>query len=797
MAYHTQSSFAAGELDPALYERTTFDKYQSGLMTLRNVVIGKTGRAISRGGQPFFKKPKYDDKKCILYSPPYTQYIIEWGDLYVRIHNLTTGGFSESAHDFTESDLPYIQFEASGKWVYIFRAGKVFKKMVLGDLVPGDIYLDTRFVGNNEIIYTVTPPSTVLKTANSGTGYSVVHTATVVFDGQESVNIDIDAYANLPINAAESVSIEINVDDWNSVQPSEIRIYRRPEKGIAFGFIGNAIFDSRVGMTTTFKFIDYGSDADYTHNPPQQIAAGGIGGVFQDYINPRCGVVYQQRLLLTEAFNEEAISASRTGFQNNFTRDFPLAADSALSFKAGSSGSAKVLRMTDNDGLLVFTTVGIYRSIGPLSPDNLALDKKGNWVIEEKVPPLEIPGGIIFVDKSTNTIRTLIYSNEAGGFPGEEVSIFSNHLFVNKKVVSWAFQDGDIPLIWVVMDDGSLNALTYQREHQMQAWSRHDSSGGIYESVTVTKDLTNKSVAYFVIKRGNKRYIERTTPRFVADIKQFVGLDSSITFNSQIGASTNIDVLAVDINDWEGALVVTSGAAAFANTAGNGAAGSKFRFFDRDGSAVTLTVTTFVSTTQVKVTPNVEFPSDQATGVTLYKVYSVVTGLDHLEGKIVGVMSDGYVVSSPLNTVERYRELQVVNGSITLPSGSDGAWVHVGLPYACDVQTLDIDTVEQKPTLLESRSVNCLYLKIYNTRGIFIGSRFSRDDTSDGLISPEERHEDIELGNIGNAAQKPETKRYKIAIPNEWDSNGRICIRQVDPLPFEILSIIPDLNIYR
>lgn len=879
MAYHIQSSFGAGELDPALHERTTFDKYQHGLKTLRNSHIGKTGRVISRGGRlhniitknpvtwsagtfttpavataessnhkmgtgtivqvsattslptglsaatnyyviyistdqfglatslanaiagtrinfltdgvgtlTFTPQESFTGKKSILFSPPFTNKVIEWGHRYVRIHNTSTGTYAEEGHDWTEDDLPYIHFVPTLLHVYIFRYGKPFKKMVIGDLVAFSLIpfvpdLYSRFVTNTgDFLYSPTYKSF----AKNGppTGHSVEYAVTFVTNGQETTLYTIASSTFLlPILNGESNDITFfGVSDPNV---TEMRVYRRPIQGNAFGFIGS----TPVTFATDTTFRDIGADADYTHSPPSFDFTAHLD------TGPRTGCVYQQRLLTTEYENQEAIHASRTGYQLNFIRDYPLADDSALTFKAGTTGYARVLRLLDNGGLLAFTTAGIFQSVGALTPTNLAMEKKGNWVIEETVPPLEVPGGILFVDKATNTVRTLVYSNEAGGYPGEEVSIFSNHLFLNRKIVSWAFQDGDIPLIWVVFDDGDLISLTYQREHQMSAWSRHDCEGTV-ESVTVVKDVSENAVPYFLIKRGDERYVEKGTPRFFSDIKDFVGMDAAVTFKSNLASGgAIIDVVANDITDWEGLLTITSDVAVFANTADNGAVGTIFRFFDSQGSAVDLEVVTYNSTTSVVVQPSVEFPSNEGEEVDLYKTYSHLTGLDHLNGKFVSLMVDGYVVASPLNNIENYPELMVVGGQLDIPNGKRGAFVHVGLPFAADVETLDIDTTEQKPTLLESRIINKLYMKVYNTRGLYVGSEFPENDRVEGMTDVDEMTEDINLGIVGNACEKPITKRKELSIPNDWKTNGRVCLRQVDPLPFEILSIIPDISV--
>lgn len=882
MAYHIQSSFSAGEIDPALHERTTFDKYQAGLKTGRNTVIGKTGRAISRPMTKFQRRTKgfanrsfvfevtaggvtanygektdhalgseikvrltstgtlpaplatgtdyylvYRDKDkfafattlnnsidetvinitdvgtgvhtlttvdsdysqdCILYSPPYSQYLLEIGHRYCRRFDTSDWSYVDSGHNFTYEDLPYLQFSANKDYVYFTRLGKIIKRLTLSSGVfVGDKILTT--------IFETTSPATPTLSSGTGTGYNVEYAFTTVENGEESLASSTIITDQLPINSGE-----VNTFTFTpSTDATEIRAYRRPQTGQAYGFIGST---QASGGSATFR--DWGQVADYAHSPPtcdflplaSSYLLASSDSDLPKFAEGRCSCIYQQRLIMTRELNEEIINTSRTGYNHNFLRDYPLSDDSAMTLKCGSKGYAKVLRLMDSDGLLAFTTVGIFKHSGGLSPINLSMNKIGNWVIDEKVEPLEVPGAILFVDKSTNTIRTLVYSNEAGGYPGEELSIFSNHLFMNKNVKSWTFQDGDIPLIWVVMDDGSLLSLTYQRENKMQAWMRHDSHGGLFESSATIKDLDAKAVTYFVVNRDGTRNIEFTSDRFVADLKDFVGMDSAVTFKENLAEDgAEITVVAQDLSAWSGLLDISSDVDIFTNTDDNGAVGSIFRFFDSEGSAVDLEVTTYTDTKHVTVQPSCEFPSNEGVNIDLYKTFNVLTNLTHLEGEIVSVMSDGYLVSSPLNNEENYPELTVQTGEVSLPEGKRGAIIHVGLPVACDIETLDIDTVEQKPTLLESRLVNRLYLKVHNTRGLFVGQTFPVNDRVDGMLDPETITEDIEFGLVGNAAQKPKTKRYEVPIPNDWSSNGRVCIRQVDPLPFEILSIIPDLSI--
>ena len=39
------------------------------------------------------------------------------------------------------------------------------------------------------------------------------------------------------------------------------------------------------------------------------------------------------------------------------------------------------------------------------------------------------------------------------------------------------------------------------------------------------------------------------------------------------------------------------------------------------------------------------------------------------------------------------------------------------------------------------------------------------------------------------------TGRAEIPISNKWEGNGRIFIRQADPLPLSVLAVIPEVTI--
>lgn len=880
--YRDQSSFSAGELDPALHQRTDLDKFRTGLATLRNAFIGKSGRIISRNGTTFTSLTQVPTNPSVIFSPPYSDFIIEVGVGSIKAYYI---GNSESyvvtstvATTYTAADIPNIHFVTATSTrakiradffggialIYIFCKGKAVRKLQVDSYTLS--FVDETATTIGDIFYLPAPPTFVSKDTSAGAGYAVDYAITYVFDGLES---DFVVYPSstsglLFPDAAGDVNaftfaIATNIIDANLPRVSEIRVYRRPAislGGNAFGYVGSA-----PGGVRNNQFIDTGGAADYAHAPPISISIPGITAapVGAPHVNPirlitsKTGCIHQQRLIVNDEANPEALYASRTGYPNSFFKESPLSDDSALAFKAGATGSANVLRVFDSPyGLLVFTTVGVYQNTGALAPQNLGLNKVSTLVIQENVPPLEVPGGIICVDKSTNSIQSLVYSYVEQTFPPDELSIYSNHLFNGKKVVSWAFQDGAIPLVWVVMDDGSLLSLTYQREQQMRAWARHDSDGASFECVTVRKDLNNQSVAYFQVNRGGVRMIESMSPRILTDVKDFVGTDCSFNFKINIATAIGLDSIGLpnavfhinpeDVTDWSGRLRILSDKNVFKTgqnpvldtgvlyedfdfvaypvfyniktlvdgTTIDPAHPLVLRFFTQSGSAVDLNILEYINEQQIVVEPiDVEFPSAQRTNVKLYQTFGPALNMGRLvsgngtllqesplEGKELSVLVDGYVFGSPNNNDQDYDSYRVSQGQITLKEGKLGAIIHAGLPFTSDVETLDIDTVEQKPVQFEAKIVNQVYIDVLNTRGLYVASEFADNDQVDNMVIPEVMHEDPILGVVGNRALPLIKKRYNLSIPNDWHSNGRVCIRQVDPLPFEILAISPDLEVF-
>lgn len=827
MALKDQLSFSAGEIDPILHDRTTLQRFENALGTARNVMISKTGTIMSRFGRFFFKQAPYANQKIRVYSPPRSSVIFEFGvdESGVSFGNLYdfSGNLLAALNIFSTLDLGAnlddLHITTSGFYIYVFK--------VIENTSGRETFLrinyNSSFSVTQDSVFTVIPsaPASVTFTGAVSTGYQVDYAVSMVINGQESLSLTlVDTGLKKPIIITDMINLTVTLGtttavDINSV--NEVRIYQRPTAGGAFGFLGRTTNVATVAGNVVAKFTDVGADPDFGNGIQSPVIKDGLTTAFSNVglLSINTGVIYQQRLILANFpdYNVEAIVASRPGYQNNFFRDFPYSADSALNFKAGTSGNAEVLRMIDSDGLVVFTTAGVFVSVGVLSPDNIALQKRGSWVIDETIPPLAIPGGLFFVDKTTSTVRQLVFSQELQSYDSVDQSIFSDHLFKQRTIKSWAYQEGSNPLLIVCFSDGTFATFTYSFDQQMKAWTRHDTVWPV-EQVEST-GIADTTI--FVINKNGTRQIDFTIPRITPSSVISTNPESNLLAYSALMdglkvTSTLLNTLLVGTDqfiltpvvsgNWSGALTLTCGTSAIFTGV---FAGIIFRFFNPvDKTRIDLIVTAFTNNNTIVVSPSEEFPSQYGTGFRLYPTHTTIFGLSHLEGEQVSVVCDGDVISSPYNDNQNdiFTTLTVTGGQLTLPAGVNSAISIVGRPVVSDIKTLNITTLEQSPTTVESLTVNKLYVRTFESRGIFVDNQFPENKINevDGTsVKDMQTLDEYYVPNItpiiGNRSKPPVSKRIEVTIPGTWETNGEMAFRQVDPIHFEILSIIADVEI--
>ncbi len=589
-------------------------------------------------------------------------------------------------------------------------------------------------------------------------------------------------YVRVDSVAVPSTSAPITVTIPQLADVSQYNIYRGTS-GV-YGFIGVA-----VGAT----FLDVGAAADTSDTPPQDQELFQATG---DY--PTCVGYSQQRKFYAGTNNDpERVTGSRTGKFNNFTKSQPIQDDDAVSFIVAGNQVNAVQHLLELGKLLVFTSGGEISiegdSNGVIRP-NAVNPKQNTYNGSGFLRPLVANGNALYVQARGSVVRDLRFRLDEDGYKGDDLSTWSAHLFDGHSIVDWAYQQIPHSIVWAVREDGLLLGMTYVPSQQIVAWHRHD-LGGIVENVCVIPE-EGEDYLYLCIKRTvdgqTRRYIERMASRQIVDIKDAIFVDSCLSYD---GRNTNaMHTMTLTGSGWThgDTLTLTSSASYF--TADD--EGNNIHLRAADGTLIRCEIRIYSSATVVFVRPlDMDVPAAMRTvAITDWgKAVDQLNGLWHLEGEDLGILADAKVAASPNN--EEYTVKTVVDGQVEIATPAEV--IHVGRPITADLELLDLDTVQTETLIDKNKAIGKVTLYVAESRGIFVGPRPPEESEKYDAADPDPLLGLDELKIRGAAGEgyydavSLLTGKADVNIGAQWNDNGRIFIRQVDPLPLTVLAAAP------
>ena len=187
-----------------------------------------------------------------------------------------------------------------------------------------------------------------------------------------------------------------------------------------------------------------------------------------------------------------------------------------------------------------------------------------------------------------------------------------------------------------------------------------------------------------------------------------------------------------------------------------------------------MTITEFVSTTQVRGVTKLNFDQTSYAGEKWGVSVQGLSGLGHLEGESVQILADG-AVQSP-RTVD--------SGAILLEM--DAFYIITGLGYVSYMRTMPFEGGSENGTSTGKRKrVNELSLRVWRTLGCSVGFdhehmqkvQYRHPATTHGTPQP------LFTGIIPN-----------IKYNQGWTWDASVTVEQSEPLPMNILAIAPIMN---
>lgn len=815
-----QRAFAGGEIAPVLYARADQIKYQYGLAACRNFIVRKEGGAQNRAGTEFIAEVKDSSVGARMWKFVFNDeqtYLLEWGDEYLRfcregvqievsgvaawltatayvVGDLRSNGgvnyYCQEAHTsgvfatdlaaekwhaltgtiyeiptpYATEDLDELQFVQSGDVVTIVHPSHAVRELVRS----GHTAWTLTAVAFAPAI--TAPQNPVVIKGSTGTKtYEYQITAIKDETLEESLP---SATATASTAGAPSVSAPHELS-WDAVAGAvDYNVYRAV----------NGVF-SYLGRASGTAYSDDGKMEPNTLDTPP------IDRDPFDSVGNYPGVVgfFNQRQLYARTDNDiEKTWASRVGDYRNMSTRSPLVDDDALSWTLAMRQVNQIRHLIELDRLVILTTGGMVTvrgdQDGVLRPGAINARSQAGSHGADSIPPVVIGNQVVFVQKGGSVVRSLLYEFESDGYRGSDLTIFASHLFRGKTVVAMDYAETPDSIIWCVRSDGVLLGLTYLPEHEVWGWHRHDTgSNDAFEDLVVIPE-DGEDAVYVLVKRfidgATKRYIERLHSREIGDqaVDAFF-VDSGLSYD---GRNTTAKTMTLSGGtDWlytEDLTLTASSAEFVAGDVGNA---YLLRIIDDDPESETYgevtarvicTIQTFTSDTVVTVRANKTVPAALRGVATAEwdRQVDELSGLDHLEGETVSILVDGHV----------HPQEVVSGGEITLdrPYGV----IHVGIPIEADLETLPLANPQGQTIIDRRKLITKVTLLVENSRGIFIGP-----DGSNLVELPPEDSVDwdqpVEL----------QTGPITLRIPGTWGKQGRVLIRQSDPIPLTVLAVAP------
>jgi len=161
--------------------------------------------------------------------------------------------------------------------------------------------------------------------------------------------------------------------------------------------------------------------------------------------------------------------------------------------------------------LQIFTSGAEWRITGdPLTPATVQVHRQTRVgsPVARRVPPRDIDGATVFAARNGRQIREFLFTAAEQAYRSGDLAVVADHLIAEP-----VDQDHDPSrrLLYVVLGNGRIAALTVYRTEQVTAWSRL-ATDGAFESLAVVGERV-----FVAVERGGARMIEALDDTLMLD----------------------------------------------------------------------------------------------------------------------------------------------------------------------------------------------------------------------------------------------------------------------------------------
>jgi hypothetical protein len=480
----------------------------------------------------------------------------------------------------------------------------------------------------------------------------------------------------------------------------------------------------------------------------------------------------QRRVFAGTIDSPQTLWMTRSGTESDLSYSLPVKDTDRIQFRVAAREANTIRHVVPLTQLLLLTSAAEWR-VSPVNSDAITPTtisvRPQSYIGSNNVQPSIINNSLVYCSARGGHVRELGYSWQANGFVTGDLSIRAAHLFDDYDITDMCFAKAPQPLLWFVSTSGLLLGLTYIPEQQIGAWHQHDTDGA-FESCTTVAEGAEDSL-YVVVRRTiggqTKRYVERMASRAFVDVEDAFFVDSGATYDGTNTGSTTVTVTGGSTWGPADTLTVTASAGIYAFPATTDV-GDEIVVTNTDGNKYRVKSLTVSSTTVATARVDRTLPVALRGVATTAWAWArdSISGLSHLEGKVVNVLGDGAVMT----------QKTVTSGSITLERPC--SVVHVGLPYVADLQTMPVTLNIEAFGQGRTKNINNAYVRVFRSSGLFVGPDANK------LV-------EAKLRTTEPYGSPPSLKSEEVDVllTPSWQQSGQVYVRQADPLPLTVIGM--------
>ena len=548
-----KNNFSAGELAPTLYTRTDIQQYSNGAKRLRNVFPLVEGGVRKRPGT--FNRGLYAGAIRLI------PFIVNSGSVYLLIlknasidvyNPRTKTVVATLASPYTAAQIPDIQ--------YVQYRFEMF--LTHGSVQVHRLKCDEAFSNWDLSAFVFTHPPIDSESARypfrKGTpsggdlGAFVNFTLDAVTTWSSSTTYllgDVVIYSSQYYQAARDNSAKqpnTSPDDWVVVPNANGAGFTTDDVGCYIDVNGGLIRITKFNNVNSVsgevvKKLDAVIKAIERSWVIQPLAFNSVDGY------PRCCTYFKQRLVFANTKKApNKIWFSAVGANGNFletTED-----GDAFSIVSASGLSNSILFLEAQRGVICLTSGGEFMvdSDGGLTPTTVNIVEHSAYGAYSVTRPERVGNELLFVQRGGERVRALTYRYEVDGLVSPEISALSSHIGEDHLGVNEiSYQQEPESIVWLVLGDGKVASITFNRDQEVMAWAQHD-FGGVVKSICSLPTQLGSDDAFMLIERKGQIYLEQISFDAYLDSQVDITLSGSTISKAQFDRLNSISAYCKD-----------------------------------------------------------------------------------------------------------------------------------------------------------------------------------------------------------------------------------------------------------